>query len=63
MKRLILIITLLATCATVAEASTPAAPTSAGGAFHWEYKPRFRCECGKDNPYSPWAYCLRKKTK
>ena len=33
--------------------------TAAGGACHWERKPRLRCQCGPDNPYSPWHMCLR----
>lgn len=34
--------------------------TAAGGVCKWQRKPRLRCECGKDNPYSPWYLCIRR---
>lgn len=65
-RALVLVGLMLALLAPAAAASPPATAAQAGGSCRWTRQPvppsttkRLRCECGRDNPYSPWYLCMR----
>jgi hypothetical protein len=43
------------------QAAPDDAPDDTWGKCVWKTKPRLRCECGSENPYSPWDKCVLRK--